>query len=215
LNHLYAAYPESDTTIWKSRNETRAAFAKGVEGRAVTSLNTVMGHLNDLKETTERLAARDVKVWNRIENAIKDQFGQDALADYRVTRAAVGEELARVFQGAGATAEAAKERWLEAMDSANSPAQFKRVVGRLVSLIQSRMSALEAQHDRGMGYEPGSDKSIAKKGFLDAGPKEKFEDIKRWSEGRERDKKQEAMDWIAANPNDPRVPTIKKKLGIK
>ena len=28
------------------------------------------------------------------------------------------------------------------------------------------------------------------------------------------DKNQEALDWIAANPNDPRVPAIKKKLGI-
>lgn len=29
------------------------------------------------------------------------------------------------------------------------------------------------------------------------------------------DKNQEALDWIAANPNDPRVPAIKKKLGIQ
>ena len=30
-----------------------------------------------------------------------------------------------------------------------------------------------------------------------------------------KDKNQEALDWIAANPNDPRVPAIKKKLGIQ
>lgn len=29
-----------------------------------------------------------------------------------------------------------------------------------------------------------------------------------------KDKNQEALDWIKANPNDPRVPAIKKKLGI-
>ena len=29
------------------------------------------------------------------------------------------------------------------------------------------------------------------------------------------DKNQEALDWITANPNDPRVPAIKKKLGIQ
>ena len=30
-----------------------------------------------------------------------------------------------------------------------------------------------------------------------------------------KDKNQEALDWIKANPNDPRVPAIKKKLGIQ
>lgn len=30
-----------------------------------------------------------------------------------------------------------------------------------------------------------------------------------------KDKNQEALDWIKANPNDPRVPAIKKKLGLQ
>lgn len=181
LNHLYNAYPESDTTIWKSRNETRASFAKGVEGRAVTSLNTVMGHMWDLKETVDKLAGKNIKSWNAVENAIRDHLGGSALADFKVARTAVSDELARVFQGAGVAAESEKQRWLDALSSSSSPEQFKRTLGRLTSLIDSRMHALESQHDRGMAYNPDNPKSRQNIGFLDKGPRERYDKIKEWS----------------------------------
>lgn len=47
------------------------------------------------------------------------------------------------------------------------------------------------------------------KGFKGTGSSDKKEETP------PKDKNQEALDWIKANPNDPRVPAIKKKLGIQ
>lgn len=185
LRQLTRAFPGQEgfsQDVWKSRNETKAAFSKGVEGRAVTSLDTLMGHLNDFKETATKLSQRQVKPWNRVENALKDNFGNTAVADFRATRTAVSDELARVFQGSGVAAEQEKQRWLEALDDAKTPQQFKRVVGRLTSLVKSRMTALEYQHDRGMGFNPEHPKSRVKSGFLNPEAREKFDALKKWSE---------------------------------
>ena len=48
------------------------------------------------------------------------------------------------------------------------------------------------------------------KGFKGTGSSDKKEETPP-----AKDKNQEALDWIKANPNDPRVPAIKKKLGIQ
>lgn len=170
-----------DATIWKTRNETRAAFAKGVEGRAVGSLDTLSGHLNDFMDTATKLSQRNVKPWNRIENALKDNFGQTAVADYRTARTAVADELARVFQGAGVAAESEKQRWLDALDEARTPAQMKAVIRRLTSLTESRMRTLEYQHDRGMNYDPEHPLSRVTKGFMNPEARTKFEAVKKWA----------------------------------
>lgn len=225
LNHLYRYDPDSDTTVWKSRNETRAAFSKGVEGRAVTSLNTLMGHLEDLRQTADALSKRGWKAGNRVENAVRDQLGGTALADYRVARTAVADELARVFQGAGTVAESEKERWLEALDHASTPEQFRAIMNRLSSLVKSRMSALESQYDRGMNYKPDDEKSITRQGgFLNDESRKKFEGIQVWSrsqngpQGGQRaldPDDQRALDWAndPANRDDPRAAAIRKRLG--
>jgi hypothetical protein len=181
LEQLFRAFPGADLTVWKSRNETRAAFSKGIEARATASLNTLAGHFHDFMETAEKLSQRNVKSWNRIDNAVKDQLGQPAYADYVIARNAVTDELARVFQGAGAAAENEKQRWLEALDASRSPAQFRAVLGRLTSLVRSRMDALESQHDLGMNYNPDHPESRVTKGFMNPKAKEKFEDVKKWS----------------------------------
>lgn len=212
VNHLYAYDPNGDTTIWKSRNETRAAFSKGTEGRAVTSLGTLMGHMSDLADTSDKLAQKNLKPWNKVENAIRDNLGGTALADYNITRTAVADELSRVFQGTGVAAENEKQRWLDALDDSRTPAQFRRVVGRLVSLTESRMQNLAAQYDRGMHYTPDNPQSAAVNGFLSGPSKEKYQRLKQWSTTEPETKKKTAPATTdqAAPPNQS-VPTVKSK----
>lgn len=169
-----------DATKWKTRNETRAAFSKGVEGRSVTSLDTVSSHLSDYMETVSRLAQHDVKSFNRIENAVRDQFGGTALADFDTTRTAVAEELAKVFQGAGTTTEAAKERWLKSLDDAKTPEQARVALGRINSLIRGRKEALFRQHDRGMDYRREDPRS-AWNTFISPEVQQKYDMIDAWS----------------------------------
>lgn len=181
LKQIARVDPSFDATVWKSRNETRAAFAKGVEGRSVTSHGTVVGHLSDMRETIDKLAKHSLTPWNKVENAVKDRLGAPALADYKVARTAVADELAKLFQGSGVTTEHAKQRWLDALDDARSPQQFRAVMGRLLSLMDSRMDALAGQYNRGMTY--GEDDPKAKTGisWLDKKQTAKHHSLKDWA----------------------------------
>ncbi len=150
---------------------------------------------------------------------VKDQLGGTALADYRVARTAVADELARVFQGTGVAAEQEKARWLDALDHAQNPAQFRRVIGRMQSLLEGRMDALAEQHDRGMNYSADNPKSRVKKAvdadlpgasFLEGKQLEKYKKVKEWVAG----PNAAAIKWLKDNPDDPDAPAVRKKLGL-
>lgn len=154
IKRMAAQYePNFDETIFKTRNDTRKDFGSGAASKNITSLNTVMGHLNDLRETSENLHNRSFTPWNAVANTVASKFGQDPLKDFNLSKQAVADEMAKVFRSAGMS-EAETERWLQTFDSSSSPEQFKSVIGRSLKLLDSRMSALSDQYNRGMAYGP-------------------------------------------------------------
>lgn len=154
IKRMAAQYePNFDETIFKTRNDTRKDFGSGTASKNVTSLNTVMGHLNDLVETSQGLAQHDLTPLNYVQNAITNKLGSPALKDYNLAKQAVADEMAKVFRSSGMS-EAETERWLTTFDSSSSPDQMKGVIGRGLKLLDSRMSALSDQYNRGMAYGP-------------------------------------------------------------
>lgn len=183
MKQAFRAFPGWDASVGKARYETRADFSKGVASRNVTSTETVMSHMENLVRTSEMLAGSKLRSWNRVENVLRDQFGETALASYLSSRAAVSEEIAKMFQGAGVTTEDAKKRWLDVLDHARTPEQFKAVVKELLSLSEGRMNALANQWNRGMNQKTEADPEYKNSGkeFLSPENQEKFEKLKEWA----------------------------------
>lgn len=148
------AFPNFDETLFKSRNETRKDFASGTSAKNITSLGTVMGHLNDLVDTSQHLAQHDLTPLNTVQNYVTDKIGQPQYKDFNLTKQAVADEMAKVFRGSGMS-EAETERWLQTFDSSSSPDQFKGVIGRGLKLLDSRMTELANQYNRGMQITAG------------------------------------------------------------
>jgi hypothetical protein len=179
IKQLAAQYePGFDETVYKSRDSTRRDFSSGTAAKNISSLNTVMGHLNDLREASTKLGQHDWTVLNLIENYAADKLGGSALSDYKLARNAVADEMAKVFRGSGMS-EAETERWLNSLDSSKSPEQFKGVFKQALSLLESRMSSLADQYERGMRLGPGA-KNIVPTDLLNESARGKIEKIKNW-----------------------------------
>lgn len=151
--HAFNAYPNADETVFKTRAATRQNFGSGPAAKNITSLNTLMGHFNDFMETSNALNNRDFTPWNSVANYIYDKTGHGQLKDFNIARNAVSDELAKVFRSSGMS-ESEIERWLTSLDSSSSPDQFKSVAGRAFKLLDSRMSALASEYNRGMSIGP-------------------------------------------------------------
>ncbi len=168
--------PGFDLTKWSSRAGTAKDFASGVAARNVTSLNTVIGQLGDLKETAEALNNSSIPLWNTAGNAINSATGSPEVNNFNLARNAVADELAKVFKGSGVSDHEIAQ-WKETLNASQSPAQLKGAVKTAINLMDSRLHALNDQRDRGMSTqtEPRS--------LLNSKSKEGLTKIEEWANG--------------------------------
>lgn len=142
--------PGFDMTLWKRRNETQADFGKGKMAGDIKSLNTVIGHMDDLLQTGDALNNTNSPLWNRVANAYIDNTGDPRVKAYTITQNAVADEMAKVFRSTGMS-DASIKGWKDELSAANSPAQLHGVVRKGLDLMQSRLEAVGDQYNRGMG----------------------------------------------------------------
>ncbi len=145
--------PGFDLTRWQQRVGTAKDFASGQAAKNVTSLNTVIGHLDTVREAADKLDNSRIPLWNTITNAMATGTGDERVKGFLIARNAVADELARVFRQAGMS-DTEIRSWKETLDDSNSPKQFKEVIGRGVDLLNSRLDALKDQYQRGMNKAP-------------------------------------------------------------
>ena len=129
-----------DPTLVKQRETMRRQYTpQGMVGKNIIALNTVTGHLDSLKKAGTRLNNKKLRKYNSVANYIKHETGSPEVVRYEFFRDAVGDELARVFQGSGVVAQQAKEEMRANMDSANSPEQLEGAISAAFELMQSRL----------------------------------------------------------------------------
>lgn len=144
--------PGFDLTKWSQRSATAKDFASGMAAKNVTSLNTVIGHLSDLKEKADALNNWSVPAINTVKNAFYSMTGNPEVNNFNLARNAVADELAKVFKGSGISDHEIAQ-WKGTLNDAQSPAQLKGAVKTAISLMDSRLSALNDQRDRGMATQ--------------------------------------------------------------
>lgn len=137
---------------YEVRQGVKKAFAGGTEARALTSLNTAIGHLDSLKDAAEKLEnfKWPVAFLNAPANAIESAAGDPRVNNFNERANAVSTELTRAFRGSGG-AEADVKAWRANLPVNGSPDQQKQSVDGAIDLLSSRIGALKDQYTKGMG----------------------------------------------------------------
>lgn len=144
--------PNFDLSVGPQRIATRKDFSSGGKsGQALTSLNTVIGHLDTLAENGKALNNSDLQIWNKTKNTAKRQTGSAAVDKMLAARDAVTSELAKVFQGSGVVTESERTEFRRRMSEASSPEQIREVSETWIDLMKSRTDALKSNWDQSMG----------------------------------------------------------------
>lgn len=144
--------PGADANTFKTRGATYKDMATGKMGQNVASFNTALGHMHDLYEQIDGLGNSDVPILNAPINAIKSRLSDTAQAKRDTFNATAGKVIAeteKAFKGMGATVDDMKHA-REELNADKSPASLKAVTRKYLDLMESRITALHDQYDRGM-----------------------------------------------------------------
>lgn len=142
--------PSFDASQYAIRKSLRQDFTSGKSAQAITSLNTVIGHLDTLSKRADELKNKLLPSYNRAANAVLSETGNPAVKNFEIARNAVADELLKVFRSTGGT-ESEVQAWKQQIDSSGSPEQLKGAVNQALELLGSRVAALQNQYERGLG----------------------------------------------------------------
>lgn len=186
-------------------------FSTGKQGDTVKSFNVAIHHLGTLEEAATALNNKDFPTFNRVKNAITNQLGYEAPNTFEAVRDIVANEMVKAIIGSGGGV-GDREEAHKRISAANSPAQLTAVISSYKKLMAGQMLGLKKQYEDATGLQNFDSKlmpeTIRQLGIASghgapvAAPAAS-------------DPNKAARDWLAANPNDPRAPAIRKKLGIE
>jgi hypothetical protein len=168
VNQVNPAY---DSSMFSNRAPTRKAYTTGAQGKQITSLNTVIGHLDQIVGVAEKLNNSDFVPGNKAANELLTMFGSDKATNFDGLKDAVAGEVAGVLANNGATVDAVKEA-RGRISAASSPQQLAGFVKTLIPVMGSKLSALDYNYHQAMGADdpfsalsPESKRILTKHGF--------------------------------------------------
>lgn len=143
--------PSFDAVNYQARSKTRSDFTSGTSSKAITALNTALGHAAGLQDNFDKLGNTPLPVLNSIINYGKTQLGNAAPTIAAQNVDALASEGRKVFAASGGGNLTELENWQKNFPMNGSPEQQKGALKEFVSLLDSRMSALGDQYNKGMG----------------------------------------------------------------
>jgi hypothetical protein len=156
LDAVTAYDPTFDAANATSRVKTRVDFTSGKSAQAVNALNTAMGHLLHLDDQAHDLGNFSTApgILNPLYNVIREKVGNNtALPAFDQTKQAAASEMRKVFAGAGGGSEAELKAWESQLSSSKSFEQLHEVIKNGVTLMGSRLSALQGPIRDGHGAQ--------------------------------------------------------------
>ncbi len=143
--------PTFDATTWASRNATRKDFTSGQSAKAVTAMNTALGHAGLLVDNFDKLDNGQIPSWNAFANAVGTAFGSDKVTNATMAVDALASEARKVFAASGGGNLTELQEWQKNFPINGSPDQQKGAMKQFVNLLDSRLMSLSDQYNRGMG----------------------------------------------------------------
>lgn len=145
--------PGFDLTNWKRRNETAAAFSKGMQGNAVRAVNQTIAHMGSLDKASVELNNPGglLTLTNPIVNLAQERTGDARQGVFRQKAMAVSSELRKVFSSGGVGNLTELQKWEETLPLNASKEQQKKYLLSGIDLLDGAINALDDQYKRGMG----------------------------------------------------------------
>jgi hypothetical protein len=112
----------------KNMEKEFASTRQGTAGGNLLSFNAAIGHLGQLYKASQALQNQNLTYLNTLANQVGAKTGKDPLPVYNAVRSVLVGEAARLFKQAAPDIQEMKEI-STALDSSNSPDQFKGVAG--------------------------------------------------------------------------------------
>lgn len=148
---LASAYdPTFDQAQFNVRAGVRKDFTSGKSANNIRSLNTVIGHLDTLKNAAANLNNTNFDTLNAVKNWGAKRTGKGAPVGFDSAAHAVESEAAQLFKGMGATDQEIKA-WRSTLNTNMSPEQLSTSIGTMLELMGSRMKALDETYSKGIG----------------------------------------------------------------
>jgi hypothetical protein len=158
--------PSFDVSNYNARNATRRDYTPaGKTGQNITSIETLMHHLNTLDKDYQQL---DNTRWHKI-NDIKNTISADWLGNAKTQGAlksidqdanAVAGEMAKAFRSTGMS-EADIQAWRRNFTTNMTPAEQKASVAKAIELVSGRLNPLVSNYNNTMNANKGIENFIA------------------------------------------------------
>lgn len=158
MKGVIANNPNYDATTFAARSKMRNDATSGAMGKNITSLNTAIGHLDNLNQSTTALNNATFPPYNWAANHFLDLVDDPRPQKYRVDREAVANELSSAFAGGKGGALADRQSWESKFGENAGPSRQKAAISEAAKLLGSRVDALVNQYRVGastQGLPPG------------------------------------------------------------
>lgn len=143
--------PTYDSSQFSAKQASMKYFQGGGKGgQTINSLNTAIGHLYTLKQIGDQLGNGNFTPANAFKNDISTKFGSAKANNFNTVANAVAGEMSNVFKNSGATDDEIQS-WRKTLDASMSPAQLQGAIDEMITLMSSRLQALQGQYENGMG----------------------------------------------------------------
>lgn len=130
---------------WQEFNSQQVAiqrFLSGPQGQQTVSINTVIDHLQTMREVGQALKNGDITLLNRIGQAFARETGQPEPTNALMTAQMVGSEIVKAMGVAGAGTESERSELGNAWNLSSSPEQIEGAARTAEKLLAGKVFSL-------------------------------------------------------------------------
>lgn len=153
LSMVQAADPTWTAANYPARSAAVKDATSGKMAQANNSLNTGIGHLDQLVDAVAGLNNGDFTPYNAAKNAIATIKGDPSVTNFKAVADRVAPEITRIWRGVGGN-ESDIARDLTTLSTAASPQQLYGAIGNIAKMMQSKIDSNEYQYSQSVPGKP-------------------------------------------------------------
>jgi hypothetical protein len=146
--------PDYQESRYPEVSKAMGAFGSGPQGNTIRSLNVGVQHLNLFDEAAAALGNGDMRAINSLKNTFQAQFGVAPPTTFDGLKQIVGTEIEKAVAG-GIGSAADRERLMESLNRASSPAQLQAMTDGFRGLMLGQLIGLKNQYEDATGFKSG------------------------------------------------------------
>ena len=151
--HPYATAEEIKTAVQDYSSQLTAInrFKSGPQGNTIKSLNTVVSHLDTMRDLGGALKNGDLVAFNRAAQRWAEETGNPAPTNFDTAKQIVGAEIIKAIGVAGAGTQTERQEASDAFNRARSPEQLAGAIETARKLLIGQLKSLRQQFKAATG----------------------------------------------------------------